>query len=126
MKDIIVSIIKKVLNKLEINYEEKIEVNIPKLKENGDYSTNIALKLVKKLNKNPIEIANLLKENIDCEQINKIEIKNPGFINFFVNKNYLVENLKKVLNEKENYGRNNIRKNKKINIEFVSANTTGI
>ena len=126
MKELIINVIKKALTKLGLDCEDKIEINIPKLKENGDYSTNIALKLVKVMNKNPMEIAALIKENIDCEQINKIEVKNPGFINFFVDKSYLIDNLKKVLNEKENYGKNDIGKNKKINIEFVSANPTGI
>ena len=54
MKELIINVIKKALTKLGLDGEDKIEINIPKLKENGDYSTNIALKLVKDMNKNPM------------------------------------------------------------------------
>ena len=126
MKDIIINALNECLKKLKINYSEEIEINIPKQKENGDYSSNLALKLTKTLNKNPMEIANEILNNFKCEQVSNIEIKNPGFINFFVNKDYLFDNLKKVLIEKDNYGSSNIGKNIKVNIEFVSANPTGI
>ena len=48
------------------------------------------MKCCKKLGKSPIEIANLVKNNISSDLIESIEIKNPGFINFFVNNNYFV------------------------------------
>ena len=126
MKDTINKSICDSLNKLNIKYDEEIEISTPKQKENGDYSSNIALKLTKKLQKNPMDIANEIVANISNDEINKIEIKKPGFINFFVKKDYLLENIKTVLQEKENYGRSNIGNNQKINIEFVSANPTGI
>ena len=103
-----------------------IEIEIPAYKEHGDYSSNIALKLTKNLNKSPKDIAEIIKNNISYEIIDKIEIAGPGFINFYLKKDYLFENIKKVLNEKENYGKSNIGNNKKVNIEFVSVNPTGI
>lgn len=125
MKEILIDLIKKALEKMNVS-NILIEVEQPKIKENGDYSSNIALKLTKILNKNPMDIANEIAANIDSNDIKKIEIKSPGFINFFVNKGYLLENLKNVLIEKDKYGSSNIGNRKKINIEFVSANPTGI
>lgn len=126
MKSILINEIKKALAKLNVTEEVTIEVTKPAQKENGDYATNIAMKLAKILHKNPLEIANIIKESISNENIINIEIKSPGFINFFVKKEYLLENINTVLKEKENYGRSNIGYGKKINIEFVSANPTGI
>ena len=126
MKELIIEELKKSILKVGINYDEIIEINRPKQKENGDYSSNIAMKLAGVIHENPLDIAKKLVENFSCSQVTNIEIKKPGFINFFVAKDYLLDNLKKVLTEKENYGRSNIGNNQKINIEFVSANPTGI
>lgn len=110
----------------EIN-EDNILVEIPAKKENGDYSTNIALTLTKKLHKSPMDIANTIVSNIDENNIiEDIKIANPGFINFYLKKEYLLSIINKIIDEGKNYGRSTIGNNKKINIEFVSANPTGI
>lgn len=109
----------------EISVEEII-IEMPADKNNGDFSSNVAMKSCKKLNKKPLEIAEIVKNNIKDELIEKIEIAGPGFINFFVNKNYLLENIKKVLGEKENYGKSNIGRSKTVDLEFVSVNPTGV
>ena len=126
MKELIIDALKLTLAKLDITYRDDIEITRPKQKENGDYSSNIAMKLTKVLHDNPMNIAKKIVDNFEFSQVTKVEIKNPGFINFFVAKDYLFDNLKKVLTEKENYGRSNIGSGQKINIEFVSANPTGI
>lgn len=125
MKEILKNAIEKALAKLNVSNLE-IEISKPALQENGDYSSNIAMKLARVLKKNPLEIANDIANNISDENITKVEVKAPGFINFFVSKKYLFENINKVLEEKEMYGSSNIGNGKKINIEFVSANPTGI
>lgn len=126
MKEMIVKALKKSILSLGIDFNESIEINRPKQKANGDYSSNIALKLTGVLQDNPMAIAQKIVDNFDLKEVSNIEIKAPGFINFFVAKDYLLINLKKVLTEKENYGRSTIGNGKKINIEFVSANPTGI
>lgn len=125
MKEILKNAIEKALAKLNVSNVE-IEISKPALQENGDYSSNIAMKLARVLKKNPLEIANEIANNISDDNITKVEVKAPGFINFFVSKNYLFENINKVLEEREKYGSSNIGNGKKINIEFVSANPTGI
>ncbi len=125
MKEKLQQLVKDSLKKLDI-MEEDITIEKPKTKENGDYSCNIALKLAKVLGKNPMEIANLIVANINDANILKVEIKAPGFINFFVSKDYLLTNLKECLEQGKAYGSSDIGKGKKYNIEFVSANPTGI
>lgn len=120
-------IIKKSLSKLNISYEEnEIQIEIPKEECNGDYSSNIALVLSKMLHKNPLEIANQIKENIDAAIFAKIEVAHPGFINMYLTKERLLQEITKILNEDKNYGKNDTGNNQKINIEYVSANPTGI
>ncbi|WGI36634.1 arginine--tRNA ligase [Mesomycoplasma lagogenitalium] len=120
-KDQIISAIKQALNKLSI--DKQIILTEPK--NFGDYSTNIALTLKNQLNKNPLEIANLIVTHIDKEKyfIEKIEIAKPGFINFFVKNNIFVEQVNEINEKGLDYGK--LNQNQKINIEFVSVNPTG-
>ena len=121
--------IKNSLDNINLNdYKFKnIMVERPANKENGDYSTNIALTLTKILKKSPIQIAEEIINNFDKKNIiEEIKIAGPGFINFYLKKDYKLEQINKIITENKNYGRNNIGNNKKINIEFVSANPTGI
>lgn len=104
---------------------DKITIEIPKKRENGDYSSNVCFILSPILKKNPFEIALKLKEKIECTDIDKIEVKG-GFLNFYLKDEFLFKNLNKILEEKEAYGKNNLGKNEKINLEYVSANPTGI
>ena len=119
-------IIKDSLVKNDIDFpEENIVIEIPKLVDNGDYSTSIALMLTKELHKNPMEIANSIKEKISSPMIEKIEVVAPGFINIYLTKERLQKEINKIIKENKKYGRSNIGNNKKINIEYVSANPTG-
>ena len=125
IKEILKETIKESLQKLEINTDKEILIEVPKNTEFGDYSSNIALLLSKELKQNPFDIANSIKEHIINESITKVEVVRPGFINFYVNKKYLFDNINKILEEKESYGKSNYGNNKKINLEYVSANPTG-
>lgn len=125
MKDKIVSLIKCELNKMGI-IKDDVTVEIPKNKDNGDYSTNVAMQLAKILKKNPLEIANDLASKINDDCIINIVVANPGFINFYVSNDYLLDNINNVINLGKSYGSCHIGEGKKINIEFVSANPTGI
>ena len=119
-------IIKESLDKSNIDASlEDITIETPKDVNYGDYSTNIALVLTKRLHKNPIEIANTIKDNIDSNIIEKIEIANPGFINIYLTKERLQLEINKILTEEKEYGKSDIGNKTKINIEYVSANPTG-
>ena len=75
MKELLKELIKKALE--ELNVEAEIEISKPALPENGDYSSNIAMKLAKVLKKNPLEIAN----EIGVETNNKYGSNNTSYEN---------------------------------------------
>ena len=88
-------------NSLPVNMEvDKIIIDIPKDKKNGDYSTNVAFLLTKELKSNPMSIASIIKENIKDEMIDRVEIANPGFINIYLSKEYLLSNINVILENK--------------------------
>lgn len=112
----------KLLN-VSLNLED-IFVETSRSPEHGDYASNVAMKFASKVGKNPRELAAFLVENINKDSIDHIEIAGPGFINFFMKKDAINAVVRKVIEEGDNYGRGE-KKNKKINVEFVSANPTG-
>lgn len=78
----------------------RIMVENTKDKKNGDYATNLAMLLAKTMKMKPIEIANLIVKAIpQNDKITKVEIAGPGFINFFVSKNYLASQIEAILND---------------------------
>lgn len=128
LKHIIKNLISDVLKELEIEYDDsKIVVEIPKDRKNGDFSTNIAMQLVKILKTNPREIAEKIVNVIkDKEEIKNVEIAGPGFINIYLNDEYVFSGVKSILENESDFGKSTIGNNEKVNIEFVSANPTGI
>ncbi|MBE6139874.1 MAG: arginine--tRNA ligase [Firmicutes bacterium] len=125
MKTILKNVIKQSLNNIGIDNDIPIIIDIPKDKNNGDYSSNIAMQLTRILKINPREIATKIVNNINNENIIKVEIAGPGFLNFFVKKDYLLNNINAVLENTDSYGKCNCGDSKKVNIEYVSANPTG-
>ena len=125
IKKQIQSIIKNEFN-LELN-EDEIFFDVPKDKEHGDYSTNIAMKLARPLRMNPIIIAKKICECLDLESNNltKVLVAGSGFINLYLKKDFVNQVIFKINEEKENYGNSNLGNGKKVNIEYVSANPTG-
>ena len=129
MKDIIKKLIKESLQEIDKknNFSsEDIEVNSCKDKKFGDFSSNIAMKYANTYKKNPRELAediiNKIKEN---DNIAKIEIAGPGFINFFISRNKKSEIIEKILEERNNFGKNSSGIKSSVLVEFVSANPTG-
>ena len=99
----------------------------PKLEEHGDLTTNIAMVLAKALGKKPRalaeEIVHALK--LDPARVARVEIAGPGFINFWFAESYYTGSLRRVFEEGGSFGRSDIGKGKKTQVEFVSANPTG-
>ena len=91
----------------------------------GDLSSNIALISSKIFSKNPIEIAEYLKKELDkLDDFEEINIVKPGFINFRLRHKFLIRFLRGIV-EKENLISEDIGRGKSINVEYVSANPTG-
>tara|TARA_B110000467_G_scaffold116107_1_gene106756 strand:+ start:1422 stop:3053 length:1632 start_codon:yes stop_codon:yes gene_type:complete len=107
-----------------------IEVGIqrPKSPEHGDFASNIALILAKPLGVNPREIAESIKTELQHSfnaNFESINIAGPGFINFKLKKSVLADLLLDIVSKSQNYGKNKVGKDKRVLVEFVSANPTG-
>ncbi len=102
----------------------EIVVTCPKEKKHGDYSTNIALILAKDTGQSLTEIANKLAKSLNDNLFEKVESAG-GFINFFVSKKYLRNQIGVILKQKKKFGSLKIGKNQRVNVEFISANPTG-
>lgn len=102
-------------------------VETPANKSNGDYSTNIAMAGARSYRKAPRMIAEAIVANIDLGNtvFERCEIAGPGFINFFLSQKYYSEILKDIIECGDDYGKSDYGQNKKILVEFVSANPTG-
>ena len=120
--------------KLKIQYSLKSEgilldikdiiIEKSKTPEHGDYASNVALKFASRFGVAPRVLAEKIANNIDKELVEKVEIAGPGFVNFFIKKNAINSLVSQIISAGDNYGKGE-DKNKKINVEFVSANPTG-
>jgi arginyl-tRNA synthetase len=115
----------------ELNYLDpgvKIVFEKPKQELHGDLSTNIAMSLAKKLKQRPLDIAKeIAKPFINGnEYISKVEVANPGFINISFREQFFINKLEEILNKRDEFGKSVIGANKKAQVEFVSANPTGM
>lgn len=130
MKEKIQESLLKVLGDLYNNDEFNIDdyvINIQdnKEKEHGDLASNIALILAKPLKRAPKEIASEIKDNfLTDEEIIKVDVAGPGFINFYLSKKSHGLVLKEIHDKKERFGKITANK-KKVLIEYVSSNPTG-
>ncbi|BBU41266.1 arginine--tRNA ligase [Aeribacillus pallidus] len=122
--------IKNAVLKANIAEEEQIPeviLEVPKEKAHGDYSTNMAMQLARIAKKAPRAIAEEIVQHFDRAKasIEKIDIAGPGFINFFMNNEYLTKLIPAIIQAGDKYGESNVGEGKKIQVEFVSANPTG-
>ncbi len=106
----------------EIRLEKPEEISY------GDYSSNIGMIVAKQAKINPKEAAGLVKTALEkrCPNMfEKIEIAGPGFINFFISKDYLAKEIEEITKKKKDYGKIGVGEGEKVNVEFISANPTG-
>ena len=107
---------------LDIN----IEFSRPKQIDHGDYSCNLAMQLAKPLRKNPRDIATILINAMPASpHLEKVEIAGAGFINLFLKTASKQQFPRIVLESGKRFGYGAFGSNKKIQVEFVSANPTG-
>lgn len=106
--------------------EYAVQIERTRDEKHGDYATNIALILAKQVQLKPQALAQLLIDSFPVSsKIQKIEIAGPGFINFYVVPENEAALLQQILVQKENFGCTDFGKNKRVHIEYVSANPTG-
>lgn len=102
-------------------------VEIPADKSHGDFAANTAMVCARAFKMPPRKIAELIIEKIDLDGsvFERVEIAGPGFMNFFLNKKWFADVAENVLAEKDDFGRTDFGKGKRVLVEFVSANPTG-
>jgi arginyl-tRNA synthetase len=102
-------------------------LEVPKEKSHGDFSTNIAMQLTRIAKQNPRAIAEALIANMDLSRaaVSKVDIAGPGFINFTLDRSFLIHVIPQVVSAGESFGQVNLGQGEKVQVEFVSANPTG-
>jgi arginyl-tRNA synthetase len=127
------NIVEESLKILEGTTTPFVLIDVPADKQHGEFSCNVALQLSRLLKKSPLIIARQILPRIQellnagplHQQIAKIEIRAPGFINFYLSAEGFYNVLYDVFQQKDNYGRSHFGEGKKFCLEFVSANPTG-
>ena len=134
--EVIAPVKKTILDSIEKNIKQsnfqikiipEIILLTPKNKSHGDLSTNIAMQLSRELKLKPLDIAHFIVDNLNIKDsiIGEVEIVRPGFINFCLKENWLYQIIDEIREKGEDYGKVNLGKGKKIQVEFVSVNPTG-
>lgn len=104
----------------------EVKVERPKNREHGDWSTNIALQLSKRVGRNPRDVAQVLSERIAAiGGVAGVDIAGPGFLNIVLDAAAAGILARNILEAGEAYGRSDKLAGLRINLEFVSANPTG-
>ena len=127
MKDYLESKIRSALRSLGITISPAFGFEKPRQSGHGDLSTNVAMVLAKALQRNPRQLAAeiLQKMEIDPSLISKTETAGPGFMNFWFTEKFYREQLSRLLDTENTFGRSTAGNRKKAQVEFVSANPTG-
>ena len=103
-----------------------IPLERPKNRDHGDYASSIALQLAKPAGKNPRDVAELLKKDLEqLPEVAEVNIAGPGFINITLNRASQADLVRAILTATNGYGRGSALAGVKINLEFISANPTG-
>jgi len=125
MKKEIEEIIKSALTNLGLSQDVVFTVEHPEDIKHGDYSSNVALIYSKEVGKNPRDLGQQIKDEIEKEKflnIAKIEIAGAGFINFYLTKEFFTQKINQILEEGNNWGKNKILEGKKVMIEYTDPN----
>ncbi len=133
MRDLIIDLIKNAIDEAKKKgvipevVVEDIELERPRRREHGDLATNIALLVASKTGKSPREVAGAIVGFMDKESrlLTDIEVAGPGFINFRFSPRFTRSVLFEIQRKGADFGRSSVGKNRRVQIEFVSANPVG-
>lgn len=129
LKTRIVNAVKKAMENGELPNAEIPEfiIEVPSNRENGDFSSNIAMAGARAFKNAPRKIAEAIQNNLDLENtyFEKCEIAGPGFMNFYLGQSYYGAIVEDVLEKGADYGKSDYGDGKRVLVEFVSANPTG-
>jgi len=104
----------------------RIVVEPPRDATHGDMATNAAMVLAKEAGKKPRDLAENIAAKLRADdKLTSVDVAGPGFINLTLKPHVWSEELRLILEHGDDYGRSNIGKGEKVNVEYVSANPTG-
>lgn len=111
---------------LSFDGSPEVAVEVPRNKEHGDFSCNVAMTLAREAGLAPRKIAEHVVSNITSDGIiERTEIAGPGFINFYLKPDWLHEVIRDIDEQGADYGRSDAGKDLRVLLEFVSANPNG-
>lgn len=123
MENDIKLLINRAVQSAKLDYEADVQLSIPQL-QFGDFSSNVALILAKKLKRNPMELAEEIKSYIETsENIESIQVLKPGFINVWLSKDCLIAPLEQAINGTFSIQSFSFGPEKKVMVEFAHPNT---
>lgn len=133
LKDFVNDLVAQALDRAKENGDltlavpQNIIIEEPKDKSLGDFATTIAMQLAKSEKKNPKVIAQAIAVEIREQKqwVESVNVAGPGFINIKMNRQFYLTRLKQVAAQGDAIGRSGVGQNKKVLLEFVSANPTG-
>ncbi len=103
-----------------------IVVERPQREDNGDFATNLPLRLARAFSLDPLVIAQHVADNIpDAPFIDRVWAAKPGFVNFALRDAWLTSQVEAVLQAGTSYGASDVGQGRKVQVEFVSVNPTG-
>lgn len=128
IKKYLTEVFENALKKINAPTDIKISFENPKSPEHGDYAFTGAMNLAKPMQKAPRKIAEeiLAVLEYDTQFIEKLDIAGPGFINITLNKSVFAQSLENILEDADNFGRSDKYAGKRVNVEYVSVNPTGL
>ncbi len=124
MKEKISNLIKESLKNLNVG-DKNFSIEHPDDFKNGDYSTNAAMVYANQLGINPKDLAETIVQYINqnkIKEIEKVEVAGPGFINFYLSREFFTNEVSKILKQKEKWGSNELFKGKKVMVEYTDPN----
>ncbi|MFA6074967.1 MAG: arginine--tRNA ligase [Negativicutes bacterium] len=127
LQELIISAVESVAEKFAISELPvlKVELMEPPQKQFGDYSVNVAMQLAKTFKTSPRELAKEIIAEIHHPMVRKIEIAGPGFINLYLNNEWVYDLLRTVFSAGPGFGNAEANSKERVQIEYVSANPTG-
>ncbi len=119
--------IARALDRMGIGDAGAIVLERPRNPEHGDFASNVALTLARSLGRLPRQIAQELVDQLDRESagVSSVEIAGPGFINFRLAQDYIVDGLREIVEAGDRFGKSDEGQGRPVMVEFVSANPTG-
>ena len=113
----------------DLTSEERpaVVIETPQNEAFGDFSCNIAMTLARAERKAPLVIAEQIVKHFEAPEgfLKDVRIEKPGFINLYLDGDYLCAKLKEILSSPDDFGKNELGAGKSVYLEFVSANPTG-